>query len=46
MPALSTVRMPLEEMGRQAVAAAVAPAGDAAWGTPLGTQVVLRESTG
>ncbi len=44
-PALSTVRIPLEEMGRRAVVAAVDDGGDATAAT-VEHEVVLRDSTG
>jgi LacI family transcriptional regulator len=44
VPAVSTVRIPLQDLGRLAVAAAVAD-DDAAGGAEVGYEVVLREST-
>ncbi|GAA1961294.1 LacI family DNA-binding transcriptional regulator [Agromyces allii] len=42
-PALTTVRLPLEEIGRRALQLALGEAGDD--GTPLATEVVVRAST-
>lgn len=47
VPALTTVRVPLEEIGRRAVLVALGEADEAGEGDPaLATQVLLRESTG
>jgi LacI family transcriptional regulator len=45
-PALTTVRVPLEQLGRTAIELAMSDAGDPATRTPsVGTTVVMREST-
>ncbi|WP_022887364.1 LacI family DNA-binding transcriptional regulator [Glaciibacter superstes] len=44
-PALTTVRIPLEDVGRQAVELALAPKSDRETATPIAATVVLRGST-
>lgn len=44
-PALSTVHLPLEEMGRQAANRAAGPSGDHAGSSPITGEVILRRST-
>jgi LacI family transcriptional regulator len=44
-PALSTVHLPLEEIGRRAASSAAGPSGDDAGSSPITGQVILRRST-
>ncbi|BAS09432.1 HTH-type transcriptional repressor PurR [Arthrobacter sp. Hiyo4] len=44
-PALSTVHLPLEEIGRQAASSAADPSADDAGSPPITGQVILRRST-
>ncbi|MCP9000755.1 LacI family transcriptional regulator [Pseudarthrobacter sp. RMG13] len=44
-PALSTVHLPLEEIGRQAASSAAGPSADDAGSPPITGQVILRRST-